>query len=373
VIDDHVHPFPLEYQPLALDTIGLDVEQGEAAATLRSSLAPGRLYLHLMQSRLAGLLGVSFDDALAARESRARIDWIGWIRALFDDADIEAMVLDEPVTEPRRTGEYAAAAGRPIWSMARIDPLVDEMLGQGAAAAEIIGSVEDAMQQAVEDGCVAFKTALAYRTGLRVDPTVDVATAQRSLEAADIGVPLRRRAKPLRDLVIKTALARAADLGLPFQFHTGFGDSDLRLAESHPLLLEDLLRTPEGTAARIVLIHGSFPWHESAAYLASVRRNVWIELSLSNLFAPIGTATRMLGALDVAPRNKILLGSDGHGFPETHWFGCRTLVDAWGTVARELLAAGATPAWIEDTRRALFENNARSVYSLPQPGTSTTT
>jgi quercetin dioxygenase-like cupin family protein len=126
--------------------------------------------------------------------------------------------------------------------------------------------------------------------------------------------------------------------------HTGFGDSEIRLADSDPLLLEEVLRTPEGSAATVVLIHGSFPWAEQAAYLATARPNLWVELSLSNLFAPLHTADRLLRILDVAPRGRVLLGSDGHVLPETQWFACRVLADAWTRVAATLADAGARPA-----------------------------
>lgn len=365
MIDDHVHPFPLDYVPLDLSGISLDVNRDEGAPQRRGTLAPGRLYLHLLQARLAGLLDVEFDDAVPARNERAAADWTGWVRRLFDDAEITGMVLDEAGApgEPSTAGSYAEAAGRPIWWMARIDPLVDQLLGQGASGAEVLAAVEEAMAQAAVQGCVAYKTILAYRTGLAVDPYVDLATAQRELDTEQ-DVPLRRRGKALRDLVIRRVLARAVDLGMPVQFHTGFGDSELRLAESDPMLLEGLLRTPEGEAARIVLIHGAFPWHEEAAYLASSKPNVWLELSLSNLFAPVGTADRLVRMLDVAPRGRLLLGSDGHGAPETHWFSCGVLRDAWQKVADVLNAAGARPAWIEATHDALLETNARELYSL---------
>ncbi len=302
---------------------------------------------------------------MAARDERAAADWLAWVRFLFDDAGITGMVLDEaaPPGAPPRTAEYAAAAGRPVWPMARIDLLVDELIGAGASAREVVQGVEDAMARAAAEGCVAYKTILAYRTGLAVDPTVDVDTAQRSLDAQPAG-PTRRRGKAVRDLVMRHVLARAADLGKPVQFHTGFGDSELRLAESNPLLLDDLLRTPEGQAGQVVLIHGSFPWHEPAAHLAATRPNVWLELSLSNLFAPVGTAARLLAMLDVAPRDRLLLGTDGHGAPETHWFGATMLTDAWRQVAQGLTEAGAGSDWIKDTHEALFEGNARAVYSL---------
>jgi hypothetical protein len=363
VIDDHVHPFPLEYTPFEPEDITLDVGRDEVAAERRRSLAPGRLALHLMQVRLAALLGVDPDEAIVARNEKASAHWIRWLRRLFDDADINGLIIDEAVgpTEHPALSSYADAVGRPVWHMARIDPLVDHLIEQGASAADIVSGVERYMTDAAAGGCVAYKTILAYRSGLRVDPTVDIEAAQRSL---DPEVPVRRRGKALRDLVLRRALACAADLGKPMQIHTGFGDSEVRLAESDPLLLEELLRSPEGAAATVILIHGSFPWHQKAAYLAATKANVWVELSLSNLFAPVGTAQRLVEVLDLAPAGRVLLGTDGHGVPETHWFAARALHDGWREAALRLAAAGAQQSWLDETRDAIFETNARAVYSL---------
>jgi hypothetical protein len=363
VIDDHVHPFPLEYMPFEPEELTLDVNRDEAAAERRRSLAPGRLALHLMQVRLGALLGVDPDEAIVARNEKASAHWTRWLRRLFDDADINGMIIDEAVgpTEQPALAAYAEAAGRPVWHMARIDPLVDHLIEAGASAAEVVSGVERFMSDAAADGCVAYKTILAYRSGLAVDPTVDLEAAQRSLDSAE---PVRRRGKALRDLVLRRALGCAADLGKPMQIHTGFGDSEVRLAEADPVLLEELLRSPEGAAATVVLIHGSFPWHQKAAYLAATKPNVWVELSLSNLFAPVGTAQRLVEMLDIAPAGRILLGTDGHGVPETHWFAARALHDGWREAASRLAAAGAQQTWLDETRDAIFETNARDVYSL---------
>lgn len=364
MIDDHVHPFPLAFEPFDLGELGLDLEPGPAAAARRRRLAPGRLYVHLLENRLAGWLGVDVEDVAAARDEVARPDWSGYLHRLLDDAGLTGMVLDEalhPDDPAQPISAYEELSGRRVWKMARLDPLVDRMVDQGATAGEIVAAVESFMASAAAGGAVAFKTVLAYRTGLAVDPGADLAAAERSLAGA---APVRRRGKALRDLVFRTALARAADLGLPIQVHTGIGDSDIRLRESDPLGLEEVLRTPEGTAATVVLIHGSFPWGEQAAYLASVRPNLWVELSLSNLFAPLHTADRLLRLLDVAPRGRILLGSDGHVLPETQWFACRVLADAWTRAAAVLTEAGARPGWVSQTRDAVFEGNAREVYSL---------
>ena len=223
-----------------------------------------------MQVRLAALLGVDPDEAIVARNEKASAHWVRWLRRLFDDADINGLIIDEAVgpTEHPALSSYADAVGRPVWHMARIDPLVDHLIEQGASAVDIVSGVERYMADTAAGGCVAYKTILAYRSGLGVDPTVNIEAAQRSL---DPEVPLRRRGKALRDLVLRRALACATDLGKPMQIHTGFGDSEVRLAESDPLLLEELLRSPEGAAATVILIHGSFPWHQKAAYLAATK------------------------------------------------------------------------------------------------------
>jgi uncharacterized protein len=356
VIDDHAHPFPLTYAPLDLG----DVRLGPDGA--------GGLFQELLFRRLAGTLGLSptaEDAEVVAARDEAAADWGGYVRRLFDDAGIAGMVLDFGVPSPTggQAGDYAALLGRPIWWLARIDPLVDEMLSSGSGARAVVTAVEGLMAEAVDGGAVGFKTIAAYRTGLRVDPSVTLAEAEASL-GHDRDLPVRRRAKALRDLVTRTVLERAADTGRPVQFHTGFGDSDIRLAESDPLLLEELLRSPAGQAATIVLIHGAHPWEEELAYLATVRPNVFAEISLSNLFAPLGTADRLLRLIDLAPLHKLLAGSDGHLLPETHWFGCRMLAEGFEEAARRLRAAGVRDGFLSATRDALFENNARSVYRL---------
>jgi uncharacterized protein len=368
VIDDHAHPFPLVHAPLELDRVSLALDDGQDEAA-RQRAAGGRVFQELCLQRLGALLGAPADaedaDVLAAREAAAADDWGGYVRRLFDDASITGMVLDfgVPVAGGGGAGDYAELIGRPVWWLARIDPLVDRLVSEGEGVPVVVDGVERLMDEAVASGAIGFKTIVAYRSGLDVDPEVTLDSAEASL-ARDRDLPVRRRAKPLRDLVVRTVLERAADLGRPVQFHTGFGDSEIRLADANPLLLDDLLVSPAGRAATVVLIHGSHPFEEELAYLATARPNVYAELSLSNLFAPLGTADRLLRLVDLAPRHKLLAGSDGHGPPETHWFACATIRDGFTEVAGRLRAAGARERFVDATRRALFEENARAVYGL---------
>ena len=367
LIDDHAHPFSLTADRFDLPGITLDVGPGAAADSRRRALAPGRLALEALQVRLARLLGCDVRDLEAARAAAAA-DWPAYLRRLFGDVGLAGMILDggpDPVAPVELARYRTLTGGLGMWSLFRLESVIDPLLAGGASADEVLSGVEDAIAAAAVSGFVGCKTVLAYRTGLAVDPAASVAAAHRSV-ADSVGLPVRRRAKALRDLVLRRSLAQCAELGLPMQVHTGFGDSEIRLSDANPLGLDDLLRTPEAEAAKVVLIHAAYPWHEQVAYLSAVRASVWAEFSLVNLFAPATSADRLLRLIDLAPTGRILIGSDGHGSPETHWFALGVLRQAWATVA-ERLGPLARSSWLDDAESAIFADNARAVYGLTGP------
>jgi uncharacterized protein len=359
LVDDHAHPFPLAHEPLDLSSLSLSVD---ARGVQRRRTAAGhRLMLEVLRGRLAQLLGCGPDEVLDAREDAAR-DWPAYVRRLFADAGIAAMLVDGvwPSLPDVDTSAHAATADVPMLPLLRLEPVIDGLLEQGADGPTIVQAVADFVAGGAAAGAAGLKTVLAYRTGLAVDPTVSAPDAFRSV-TADPRTPVRQRAKPLRDYLMRQVFAQCADLGLPIQIHTGFGDSDIRLAGANPVLLDDVLRAPEGAAAKTVLIHAGYPWHEELAYLALVRDNVWAEISLVNLFSPITTADRLLRLIDVAPVDRVLFGTDGHGPPETHWFAASVLRDAWAQVAGRL-ATSTRSSWLDAAARLTFHDNAVQLY-----------
>jgi predicted TIM-barrel fold metal-dependent hydrolase len=363
MVDDHAHPFPLIPDTLALDGITLDVLAGQDADDRRRAAGPHRLATEALRVRLAALLDCAADDVEGVRDTVAAADWPGYVRRLFRDAGVDGMLLDGGMHPVSQNGlaDYARLADTPMYSLLRLESVIDPLLSAGADADHIVAEVARFVADGAAAGAVGVKTVLAYRTGLAVDPDVDEEQARRSVQESG---PLPRRAKALRDLIMRRTLAQCADLGLPMQVHTGFGDSELRLADANPILLDDVLRTPEGEAAPVVLIHAGYPWHEQIAYLAALRSRVWVEFSLVNLFSPATTADRLLRVIDLAPVDRVLFGSDGHGSPETHWFALHVLRDAW-TEVRARLAGVARQRWLDDTAALLFAGNAVEVYGLP--------
>jgi uncharacterized protein len=364
VIDNHAHPFALEGGRLRIDELTLDVETDCGGDDRRQLHGPSRVFQELLTVRLARRLGCRPDDLPEAREEASR-DWPSYVSGLFQDAGLRALVID-PGSEPvsvEMADEFTRLAGCSVYWIVRIDPVIDRMIGLDAGVSSIVDEVGETMNRAASAGCVGFKSILAYRTGLAVDPDVTLTQAESSLRSEG-HLPVRRRGKHCRDLVLRLALGVSADLQLPFQIHTGMGDSELRLGEANPLLLDELLRTREGAAARIVLMHGSYPWIEELAYLAATRPTVFADFSLATIFSPLETANRLAKLVDLAPSQKVLLGTDGHSEPETHWFASTILAEAWEEVCDRLAIAGARTSWLRDARDDIFEKNARSLYGL---------
>jgi predicted TIM-barrel fold metal-dependent hydrolase len=362
MIDHHAHPFSSEPGPFDPTAVTLDLLGDDAMEERHRVEGPARLMQELLTVRLARRLGCSPEDVSQARAEAGR-EWGAYVSGLFRDASIDGVIMDIGLgtnadVTLQQCAELAGASMHPIH---RIEPSVDRLIGSGAGAAEVVEGVLAEMRSAVERGAVGFKTIIAYRTGLGVDPSVDLARADASLRS---DAPVRRRGKACRDLVMTRALAFAAETGRPFQFHTGLGDSDIRLADSNPLLLEELLRSDEGRATPIVLIHGAYPWHEEVAFLATTKANVHVDLSLSNIFAPLFVADRLARILELAPATKVLLGTDGHGQPETFWFAATLLREAWQEVLSRMAAAGARDSWLQDAEERVFERNARELYRL---------
>jgi uncharacterized protein len=111
-----------------------------------------------------------------------------------------------------------------------------------------------------------------------------------------------------------------ADLGLPIQFHVGYGDRDVDLHRCNPLLLTGLLRALEPTGAPVMLLH-NYPYHREAGYLAQVFPLVYADLGLATHNTG-GRSAGLLGeALELVPLRKFLFSSDAFGLPELYYLG----------------------------------------------------
>jgi predicted TIM-barrel fold metal-dependent hydrolase len=220
--------------------------------------------------------------------------------------------------------------------------------------------------------CVAFKTIVAYRSGLAIRAwTADevAASYRQVLGRVRAGGSPRLTEKPLLDTLVWEALAVARATGRPLQVHSGFGDPDLDLLQSNPILLRPVLEDPRWAAVPIVLLHCSYPYVREAAYLAAIWPQVHVDLSLAPAFLGPGSIPPLVEMLSLAPWSKLYYGSDVGGLPELFglvadwtraWLGeaLGWLVERGELGAEEARAAG----------RAILAENATTLYGLVRPG-----
>jgi hypothetical protein len=212
---------------------------------------------------------------------------------------------------------------------------------------------------------VGFKSIAAYRVGLELDGRRPAdgevtAAATRWLGGAAGGTPPRLADEVLHRFFIWCG----ADLGLPIQFHVGYGDKDIDLDRCNPLLLTRLLRALEPTGVPVMLLH-NYPYHREAGYLAQVFPLVYADLGLATHNAGARATALLSEALELVPLRKFLFSSDAFGLPELYYLGTLLFRRALSAFLSSLVDAGnMSYADAERITRLIGAENARLAYRL---------
>lgn len=255
----------------------------------------------------------------AARDEAIRADLAGYTRGLFEAANITAILSDEGYPQPPIPAEEFSATlgGATVHRVARLEPWI--LAHRDGSLEDLVGGIEAEMTAAASDpNCVAYKSIVAYRSGLDVgDPSSSEAKDALERWRSEDWAETRGHSKTVRDFCVRRALDVAAGNGRPFHFHCGGGDPDINLAHATPVELFPLLVDRQHQP--IVLIHSGYPWVREAAYIASILPNVSLELSE---LIPWGWGMIEWGLemiVGTVPASKVLYGSDEAGDPEAFW------------------------------------------------------
>ena len=332
-------------------------------------------YRHFLRA-LGDLVGAGSSDereVLAARDHLAGADSDVYLRQLLDHAGMGAMLVDTgfPGAGALPPRELERGSGRPVREIVRIESVIEEVLAAGGPPTDtldgLIDAFEERIAEAIEGGAVALKSVLAYRSGLHMEP-VGMGELRGAFDRLDLAAQARRFDDPvLGPLVARRAAEVAALWSVPLQFHTGFGDEDIHLPLADPTMLRPLVHDPRTEACPIVLLH-CYPFVGGAAAMAGTYPQVYLDLSLALPLAEPIAASVLREALGLCPASKLLAASDGHSYPEMHWWGA--------TVWRRALDAvlGAEVARGDLDERAAGElgarilgGNAERLYRLADP------
>ncbi|KGH45581.1 amidohydrolase [Modestobacter caceresii] len=247
---------------------------------------------------------------------------------------VDTGYLPEPITSP---AELASLAGGRAREIVRLEALAEEVLAEGAA-----GDFPERFRTrlaARTAGAAGVKSIAAYRVGLALEGTrpddAEVARAADRLLAG--GGPIRVADPVLHRFLVWSGI----ELGMPVQFHVGYGDADVDLHRCDPLLLTDLLRATEPAGVPVMLLH-NYPFHRHAGFLAQVFGHVFVDVGLAthNVGHRSGAVLREL--LELAPFGKVLFSSDAFGLAELYLLG--TLLFRRG-LGRYLAEGVAEDAW----------------------------
>jgi uncharacterized protein len=362
LIDHHVHGTFDE----PVDRAGFEAAINEGSTDPVPSFmtqfdSPLGLSIRRWCAPLLGLDALASADDYWTRRSECTPDEIATI--MLPAARISRWVVDtgfkgDLITTPE---QLTKLSGVPSSEILRLERLTEDLLEGGTSPDDFPEAFRAALRAAVGDpDVVGTKTIAAYRIGFDVDwarpSDAEVVAHTREFAA---------RPRPLRvddAVLIAFGVHEAAAHGLPIQVHVGFGDRDMDLHRSDPMLLLPLLRGM--TPVPVLLLH-CYPFQRQAGYLAQAFDHVNFDVGLAINYLGVRSTGLVAEALETAPFAKQLYSSDAFGPPELHVLGSVLWRRAMGLVLGGWIRTGdcieADAIRIVDM---IGVHNAERVYAL---------
>ncbi|MDT5179266.1 MAG: uncharacterized protein QOJ95_3464 [Mycobacterium sp.] len=310
---------------------------------------------------LLGLEPLAPADDYWARRNEFSPDELA--RVMLPAARVGRWVVDtgfkgDLITTPEQLTKLSDV---PSSEILRLERLTEDLLEGGTSAEDFPEAFRSALRAAVDNQeVVGTKTIAAYRVGFDIDWTrpsdADVVAHARELSAGP---------GPLRvddELLIAFGVHEAAAHGLPIQVHVGFGDRDMDLHRSDPMLMLPLLRTM--APVPVLLLH-CYPFQRQAGYLAQAFDHVNFDVGLAINYLGVRSAGLVAEALETAPFAKQLYSSDAFGPPELHVLGSVLWRRAMGVVLGGWIRTG--DCGVDDAIGIvdmIGVHNAERVYAL---------
>jgi predicted TIM-barrel fold metal-dependent hydrolase len=378
VIDAHVHPYRLD-DLLARHSRGFDARItfiGESFAS-SSKLGP-ELWPRAEELADSTVLALGLrrwlaehlhcdptrEAVTAARDDALRADPVAYTRALLEAERIVGILSDDGYPQPSiLPDEFEASVGAPVYRVARLEPWI--LLHRDGSFDDLVSGVaHEATEAASDPRCVAYKSIIAYRSGLDVgNPSAREAEEAFQRWRAEGWPDGRGSGKRVRDFLLRRALSESKRHDRPFHIHCGAGDPDIDLVHARPEGLFRLLVDHQDQP--IVLIHAGYPWVVETAYMASVLPNVHLEISE---LVPWGLGMLDSGLealLGTAPAAKVLYGSDEAGEPEAFWVAARLARAALTRVLEAFVDRDyVTGAEADRMGRQVLAENARRLHGI---------
>ncbi len=380
VIDAHCHPFRsqdlLDRDPRTFETrcmfLGTALMSSNhanlEAASFVEEMTETTMFGLALRRWIARHLGCepTKDAVVAARDAALRADPPGYVRGLLESENVVAVVADEGYPQPSiaRADFEEALGGVTVHRVSRIEPWIVEAREEGSFDGTVQRYEEIGRTAANDPLLVAFKTIIAYRTGLDItDPTPAEAAAAYERWRADEWRETREHAKPVRDFLLRRAFMIAKENDRVFHVHVGAGDPDVNLTHAKP---QDAFSFfVEHQDQPILMIHSGWPWVAEATYVGTVLPNVYMDISELVPWGWGQTDWSLEMILGAVPAAKVLHGCDESSEPEMFPVSARMVREALERVLGAFVDRDYLS--VEDAGsigRGVLANNVRKLHGI---------
>lgn len=223
--------------------------------------------------------------------------------------------------------------------------------------------VHTTLDRLKNEGAVAMKLLMAYFRTLDTD-AVTTFEAEESFNKSIQGD--LAEVKKIEDFMVRDLIRYCGMIELPIQIHVGQGGPGpgLMLSHSRPMLLQSLFEHPELKNAKIVLLHGGYPFTRECGSLAAQYWNTYLDLSSLTIATSGWLERQLLDWLEIVPASKILFGTDAWT-PELFWVGIRNGRRVLASSLEKMIQSGfyKTREAMEIAQAILYRNACR-VYNI---------
>jgi glutamine synthetase len=409
VIDNHAHNMLLEDHAYGSAEYPFECITSEAQGhALTEHVHSGLAHMRAIK-QLSRLFDCpeTLQDVKAARYEWVRRDYDGMVKKCLEGT--HAIMMDDglqpEIIHPFKWHEQHIPTVKRI---VRIESVAAELLEQLAIASGFlkvgtdadwsIGQTEAFLMRfntqfrnqirtfANDPDVRGFKSVICYRTGLDIGlesrkalrPQQQLTESSLLIAFHDFiqqavrGSNYRVEQKEVNDYLVCAVCevlekrVEAEGEGLPFQFHTGLGDTDIDLIKSNPAYMQPIIEAYPNVD--FVLLHSAYPYTREAGYMASNFANAWLDIGeVFPMLSREGEEAVLRQALELTPTSKILWSTDGHFFPETYWLANKQFRDVLEKILLGYVREGdMKPSQAINIATDIMFWNSDSLYKLDE-------
>ncbi len=305
----------------------------------------------------------------AVLKARQQWNYQDLTRKMFLSCNINQWLIDDGIWSDQlmTVTESQDFVGVKTHRVLRLESELAKLIHQFDNPQKLLSAFAEHLQRQVSN-LVAFKSIIAYRTGLDIHHhhisalERSFGELKRNLKSAQVP---RINDKTLLDEALWVGLKVAAEHHKPIQFHTGYGDPDLDMRLANPLHLRSILEDKSLQGLDVVMLH-CYPFVKEAGYLAAVYGGAYLDLGLTIPYTSVhAMKTSAREALHLAPISKVLFSTDAQRSPEMYYLACH-----WGRkVLAEVLLQTVRDGDLTETEamwsaERILQKNAAELYKV---------